>query len=53
MKAFVKTDDFKNLNVGHVMDEGRTSELKEYLLFYGERTIWSTVLRLHLKPSFG
>lgn len=41
MRAFVKTDDFKNLNVGHVMDEGRTSQFEEYLLFYGERTIWS------------
>lgn len=42
MKAFVETDDFKNLNVGFVWDEGGPFPTDKMLfVFYGERAKWS------------
>ncbi|KAL4709645.1 hypothetical protein ACJJTC_007376 [Scirpophaga incertulas] len=40
MGEFVKTDDFKNLNVGFALDEGIASATDEYLVFNAERNIW-------------
>ncbi|PZC78193.1 hypothetical protein B5X24_HaOG202527 [Helicoverpa armigera] len=40
MGEFVKTDAFKNLNVGFALDEGIASPTEEFLIFNGERTIW-------------
>ncbi|CAB3254950.1 unnamed protein product [Arctia plantaginis] len=40
MGQFVKTDDFKKLNVGFALDEGIGSATDEYQIFSGERTIW-------------
>lgn len=40
MKAFVDTNDFKNLNVGFALDEGIASPNNEYPIFYAERVIW-------------
>ncbi|XP_017778468.1 PREDICTED: aminoacylase-1-like [Nicrophorus vespilloides] len=45
MRRFVKTDFFKSLNVGFALDEGMTSETDEFLLYYGERTVWTVVFR--------
>jgi hypothetical protein len=40
MEKFIATDDFKNLNVGFSLDEGIASPNSDYLVFYGERSIW-------------
>lgn len=40
MGQFVKTEAFKNLNVGFALDEGMASATDEYLIYNGERTIW-------------
>lgn len=40
MKAFVHSDDFKELNVGFLLDEGISSENEVFKVFYGERTCW-------------
>ena len=40
MGQFVKTDAFKSLNVGFALDEGMASATEEFLVYYGERTIW-------------
>lgn len=40
MKAFVKTEAFKNLNVGFALDEGCPAPLPAFVLFNGERFIW-------------
>ncbi|XP_030021926.2 aminoacylase-1 [Manduca sexta] len=40
MEEFVKTEAFKNLNVGFALDEGIACASDDYLVFYGERTIW-------------
>lgn len=41
MKDFVKTEDFKKLNVGFSLDEGIASPDETFPLFYAERTVWS------------
>lgn len=40
MKDFVHTQEFKNLNVGLAIDEGMASPSEDFLLYYGERSIW-------------
>lgn len=40
MKAFVKTNEFQQLNVGFVMDEGHGCNSNAFHVFYGERTSW-------------
>lgn len=40
MKEFVKTNDFKAMNVGFSLDEGIASVSEEFEVFYAERTIW-------------
>lgn len=46
MDKFVKTSDFRSLNVGVALDEGMASPTEEFILFYGERCIW----RMQLLP---
>lgn len=40
MGQFVKTEDFKKLNVGFALDEGIATPTDDYQIFNGERTIW-------------
>ncbi|GAM17084.1 hypothetical protein SAMD00019534_002590 [Acytostelium subglobosum LB1] len=40
MEPFVKTDKFRELNVGMVIDEGLASPTEEFTVFYGERAPW-------------
>lgn len=40
MMPFVKTDDFKRLNIGFGLDEGLASADESFDLYYGERCIW-------------
>lgn len=40
MREFVKTKEFKELNVGFALDEGIASPDDVYALFNGERCIW-------------
>ncbi|XP_055709779.1 aminoacylase-1-like [Phlebotomus papatasi] len=46
MKAFVKTNDFQALNVGFALDEGHVSNEENFLVFYGEKTIWQPTFRV-------
>lgn len=41
MAKFVKTDDFKHLNVGFAMDEGLASPTEAFSVFFAERSCWS------------
>ncbi|KAM7348873.1 aminoacylase-1-like [Cochliomyia hominivorax] len=45
MEAFVKTDDFKKLNVGFSLDEGIASDTETFQVNYAERSIW----QIHFK----
>lgn len=40
MALFVKTDNFKRLNVGFALDEGLASPDDSYVVYNGERIIW-------------
>ncbi|XP_055906622.1 aminoacylase-1-like [Eupeodes corollae] len=47
MDKFVQTNDFKKLNIGFTLDEGRASPDEAFIVNYSERSMW----RLHLKIS--
>lgn len=40
MKSFVKTDEFKALNIGFGLDESLASANDTFCVFYAERAIW-------------
>ena len=40
MVPFLKTDEFKNLNVGFALDEGATSTYDKLYLIWAERAAW-------------
>jgi len=40
MAQFVKTDEFRSLNIGFTLDEGLATIDDVIPLFYGEKTIW-------------
>lgn len=40
MARFVHTENFKSLNVGFALDEGMASPTDEFVVYYGERSIW-------------
>jgi aminoacylase len=45
MEAFVKTEVFKKLNIGFVIDESEPSTReKEFVILYGERANWGLFL---------
>ena len=44
MKELIKTNDFKELNIGFALDEGMASPNEEFSVFYAERAVW----RMHL-----
>lgn len=44
MHIFVKSKEFKNLNIGFEMDEGLASPTDEYLVYYAERSIWQLII---------
>ncbi|KAG0475295.1 hypothetical protein HPP92_014981 [Vanilla planifolia] len=51
--AFVKSNQFLELNVGVVLDEGLASPGEEYRVFYGERSPWWTVIKARGAPGHG
>jgi hypothetical protein len=57
MQLFVKTEEFRALNVGFGMDEGLANPEDAYTVFYGERAVWcecllACSLPLPLLPSY-
>ncbi|XP_077284750.1 aminoacylase-1-like [Arctopsyche grandis] len=53
MRAFVQTEEFKKLNVGLAIDEGMASPTDEFLLYYGERSIWHLIITCNGNPGHG
>lgn len=43
IEKFVKTEVFKNLNIGFALDEGLAVENDVYRLYYGERSPWCII----------
>ncbi len=42
MTKFVKTPEFKDLNVGFCLDEGLANPTDAFTVFYAERSPWCT-----------
>lgn len=40
MRSFVKSKEFRDLNVGFAVDEGAANPSEKFYLFYGERTVF-------------
>lgn len=40
MQSFVKTDEFRALNVGFSLDEGVASPTEAFDVYYAERSVW-------------
>ena len=53
MKEFSESEDFKNLNIGFAFDEGIASPNNDFLVFYGERSIWQILIHCTGKPGHG
>ncbi|OIT32134.1 PREDICTED: aminoacylase-1 [Nicotiana attenuata] len=53
MGKFVETKEFKELNVGFVMDEGQASTNDEFRVFYADRTPWHMVIKAVGTPGHG
>lgn len=40
MKAFLLSEEWKELNVGFALDEGLANPIDEFTVFFGERMPW-------------
>ncbi|XP_027148940.1 aminoacylase-1-like [Coffea eugenioides] len=53
MAKFVKSEEFKALNLGFVLDEGQASPGDEYRVFYADRQPWHIVIKAVGMPGHG
>ncbi|GJN15763.1 hypothetical protein PR202_gb02702 [Eleusine coracana subsp. coracana] len=53
IEAFVESKEYKDLNVGFVLDEGLASPGKEYRVFYAERSPWWLTIKAKGAPGHG
>ncbi|XP_037936843.1 aminoacylase-1A-like [Teleopsis dalmanni] len=53
MEVFVKSDDFKKLNVGFSLDEGLASVDDIYRIYYAERSIWQINFKISGNAGHG
>lgn len=53
MSLFVKSPEFKALNVGFVLDEGLANPTDAYTVFYGERSCWWVTVKCTGHPGHG
>ncbi|KAL2467723.1 Peptidase M20/M25/M40 family protein [Forsythia ovata] len=53
MAKFVKSEEFKKLNVGFVLDEGQASTTDEFRTFYADRSPWHVVIKATGEPGHG
>ncbi|MCL4138053.1 UNVERIFIED_CONTAM: hypothetical protein GTU68_049732 [Idotea baltica] len=53
MGKFVKTKEFKKLNIGFGLDEGYASSDDDFFVFYGERNIWEFYVKCPGSPGHG
>ncbi|XP_078444441.1 uncharacterized protein LOC144713661 [Wolffia australiana] len=50
---FVASEEFRNLNVGFVLDEGQASPTDEFRVFFADRTPWRMIVRASGRPGHG
>lgn len=53
MILFLKTEQFKRMNVGFALDEGLANPTDSYTVYYGERSAWWFTIRCPGKPGHG
>lgn len=53
MELLIKTDFWKNLNVGFALDEGLANPGPEYMLYYSERLPWWFEITVKGQPGHG
>lgn len=52
MAVFVKSEHFRRLNIGFSLDEGMASPNDDYVVFYGERSVWRKLFILFILTYF-
>ncbi|VDM61998.1 unnamed protein product [Angiostrongylus costaricensis] len=53
MKKFVQMPEFRELNLGFMLDEGLASETSTYKVYYGERNPWWVEITCSGSPGHG
>ena len=53
MELLIKTDFFKNMNIGFALDEGLANPGEEYMLYYSERLPWWIEVTVTGQPGHG
>ncbi|XP_019175505.1 PREDICTED: aminoacylase-1-like isoform X1 [Ipomoea nil] len=53
MAKFVESQEFKDLNVGFVLDEGQASPTDEFRVFYADRVPWHMTIKAVGMPGHG
>lgn len=53
VKEFVKTDEFRALNIGFSLDEGIASPTDDFPVFYAERAIWRVEFKCNGNAGHG
>ncbi|GER40335.1 aminoacylase family protein [Striga asiatica] len=53
MTKFVESREFRELNLGFVLDEGQTSVNDEFRVFFADRTPWHLVIKATGMPGHG
>lgn len=53
MMKFVESKEFKQLNIGFMLDEGQTSINDEFRVFYADRAPWNLVIKANGNPGHG
>ncbi|KAL5728092.1 N-acyl-aliphatic-L-amino acid amidohydrolase [Ranunculus cassubicifolius] len=52
-KKFAESREFRDLNVGFMLDEGQASVNDEFRVFYADRSPWHLVIKAEGKPGHG
>lgn len=49
MQAFLRSEEWKEMNVGFALDEGLANPINEFTVFFGERMPWCKLCSLRYK----
>ncbi|KAK4878651.1 hypothetical protein RN001_011157 [Aquatica leii] len=52
-REFVKTEDFRKMNVGFCVDEGDPCPRNSYIVYYGEKSCWEFTVHCPGQPGHG
>uniref|UniRef100_A0A0D9WN55 N-acyl-aliphatic-L-amino acid amidohydrolase n=1 Tax=Leersia perrieri TaxID=77586 RepID=A0A0D9WN55_9ORYZ len=52
-EKFARSEEFRELNVGFMLDEGQASVNDEFRVFYGDRLVWRLIVKATGAPGHG